>query len=133
MTPAPMRGAGARTRLAILALAILLIPAIAHAGSQSAAKPAHPADIAEGKRLFNSQCAHCHGEDAGAEDPYYNLPQLMIDKDDAFFSSTVKKGLPDKGMPPWGNILKPRDVANLLAYIRSLERDQGLFDNAPPP
>jgi len=133
MTRSARRAAGVRIGAAMLAIAFLALPAIARAGSQSAVRPAHPGEPAAGKRLFNSQCAHCHGEDAGAEDPYYNLPQLMIDKDDAFFFATVKKGLPDKGMPPWENILKPRDLANLLAYIRELEHEQGLLDNPPPP
>lgn len=99
---------------------------------QTAAKPAHSGAIEAGHRLFNSQCAHCHGEDAGAEDPSYNLPQLLSDQNDKFFFDTVRNGIPDKGMPPWKTVLKHRDIANLLAYLRSLEQEQGLIDNQAP-
>ena len=127
------RSGGILLRLlpALLATGLLAFAATAPAMAQ-AAKSASPADVEQGHHLFNSQCAHCHGEDAAAEDDYYNLPQLLSDKNDAFFFSTVKKGLPDKGMPPWDNVLKPRQIADLLAYIRSLEREQGLGDNPAP-
>jgi mono/diheme cytochrome c family protein len=113
-------------------LTALAIPGGASALAQTAAKPAHSGAIEEGHRLFNSQCAHGHGEDAGAEDPYYNLPQLLSDQNDSFFFATVGNGLPDKGMPPWKGLLKHRDIANLLAYLRSLEQEQGLIDNQSP-
>jgi polar amino acid transport system substrate-binding protein len=100
--------------------------------AQGASQPSHPGAIEQGRHLFNSQCAHCHGEDASTDDDYYNLPQLMIDKDDAFFFATVNKGLPEKGMPPWKDVLKPRQIVDLLVYIRSLEREQGLIDNQEP-
>ncbi len=126
-------GVCSRPVFALLAAGALALGFCALARAQTAAKPAHPDTIEQGHHLFNSQCAHCHGEDAGAEDEYYNLPQLLIDKNDAFFFATVSKGLPDKGMPPWKDLLKPHDIANLLAYLRSLEREQGLIDNQPPP
>ncbi len=129
---AQMRRAAALIILMLAPLAVLLIPGGAAALAQSAAKPAHDSAVEAGHRLFNSQCAHCHGEDAGADDPYYNLPQLMSDKDDHFFFATVGNGIPDKGMPPWKAILKHRDIANLLAYLRSLEREQGLIEDQPP-
>jgi polar amino acid transport system substrate-binding protein len=115
----------------VLVLAALAIPGGAAALAQTATKPAHGAALEEGHRLFNSQCAHCHGEDAGADDPFYNLPQLLSDKDDKFFFATVGKGVPDKGMPPWKDVLKPRQITNLLIYLRSLEREQGLIDDQP--
>ncbi len=128
-----------RSRSVFLRLVLALLAAGAcpfawsgTAFAQSASQPSQPGAIERGHHLFNSQCAHCHGEDASAEDDYYNLPQLLIDKNDAFFFATVNKGLPEKGMPPWKDVLKPRQIADLLAYIRSLEREQGLIDNQAP-
>ena len=126
-----MRRAEGLITLMLAPLAVLVNPGGAAASAQSAAKPAHDSAVEAGHLLFNSQCAHCHGEDAGADDPYYNLPQLMSDKDDPFFFATVGNGLPDKGMPPWKAILKHRDMVNLLAYLRSLEREQGLIEDQP--
>lgn len=121
-----MRRAAARMVFVLAALLASTIPGGAAAWAQSTAKPAYPGAIEEGHRLFNSQCAHCHGEDAGAEDPNYNLPQLLSDKNDRFFFATVSNGIAAKGMPPWKGILKHRDIANLLAYLRSLEQEQGI-------
>ncbi len=94
------------------------------AGAQ-AAKSLNAGSIEEGRRVFNTNCAHCHGEDAAAEDSFYNLPQLLSDKRDSFFFAAVTKGIVNKGMPAWKGILKRRDMANILAFLRSLEREQG--------
>lgn len=132
MMVAGMRRAAVQIVFMLVPLTAIAIPGGAAALAQTAAKPAHSGALEEGHRLFNSQCAHCHGEDAGAEDPYYNLPQLLIDKNDAYFFATVGNGIPDKGMPPWKSVLSPRNIADLLAYLRSLQREQGLIDNQPP-
>ncbi|HTW88172.1 MAG TPA: cytochrome c [Candidatus Binataceae bacterium] len=127
-----MGRAAARVFFMLAPLAILVFLGSLAAFAQTAAKPAHAGAIEAGHSLFNSQCAHCHGEDAGAEDPYYNLPQLLADQNDKFFFDTVSNGMPDKGMPPWKTVLTHRDIGDLLAYLRSLEREQGLLDNQAP-
>jgi mono/diheme cytochrome c family protein len=87
---------------------------------------AKAAAIEDGRGLFNNNCSHCHGENAAAEDSFYNLPQLLGDQSDAFFYKTVTNGIEDKGMPPWKGVLEHKEMAHILAFLRALEKDQGL-------
>ena len=87
---------------------------------------AKAAAIEDGRGLFNNNCSHCHGENAAAEDSFYNLPQLLSEQSDAFFYKTVINGIDDKGMPPWKGVLERKEMAHILAFLRGLEKDQGL-------
>jgi mono/diheme cytochrome c family protein len=96
-------------------------------GRATAESPkAKAATIEDGRGLFNNNCSHCHGENAAAEDSFYNLPQLLSDQSDAFFYKTVTNGIDDKGMPPWKGVLERKEMTHILAFLRGLEKDQGL-------
>lgn len=86
-----------------------------------------PARLAAGKATFASTCASCHREDAGGNigpnltDDYWihgGQPLQVL--------NTVTTGVLDKGMPAWGEVLKPEDVANVVAYVLTLH------DTHPP-
>ncbi len=112
-----------------LLVSMFFLMATGHVRAASAAAQGHAPDaqaIHRGQTVFNSNCAHCHGEDAAADDSYYNLPQLLSDKNDAFFFHTVTNGIASKGMPAWRGILNRRQMADVLAFIRSIEKDQGI-------
>ena len=94
------------------------------AGAESA--KAKAAAIEDGRGIFNNNCSHCHGENAASEDSYYNLPQLLSDQTDAFFFKNVNQGIEDKGMPPWKGVLERKDQQHVLAFLRNLEKEQGL-------
>jgi mono/diheme cytochrome c family protein len=120
-----------RSAIGTLAAAVALLPALALVVITGArAETANSSGaIEQGRSTFNSHCAHCHGEDAAAAEDCYNLPQLLSEKNDAFFFTTVSKGIADKGMPPWKGVLKRREIANILAFLRSLEAEQGLGES----
>jgi polar amino acid transport system substrate-binding protein len=118
-----------RSWIPFLLVSTLFLMAPARALAAGAGKKPHAAGagaVHRGRKVFNSNCAHCHGEDAAADDSYYNLPQLLSDKSDAFFFHTVTHGISSKGMPAWGGILKHSQMADVLAFIRSIEKEQGL-------
>ena len=117
-------------RLAAIALAAALLVLSAAAASAQPSKAAKQQAIDRGHQTFNANCAHCHGEDADTDDPYFNLPQLLSDKSNAFFFKTVSNGIEAKGMPPWKTILKRRQMEDILSFLRSAERDQGLIENS---
>jgi len=80
-----------------------------------------PARLADGKATFASTCASCHREDAGGNigpnltDEYWihgGQPLQVL--------NTVTTGVLDKGMPAWGEVLKPEQVANVVAYVLTL-------------
>jgi cytochrome c oxidase cbb3-type subunit 3 len=35
--------------------------------------------------------------------------------------TTVAKGVPAKGMPPWGRAVPPDELASLVSFIRNLQ------------
>jgi hypothetical protein len=51
---------------------------------------------------------------------------LLSDQTDAFFFKTVNQGIEDKGMPPWKGVLERKDQQHVLAFLRNLEKEQGL-------
>jgi cbb3-type cytochrome c oxidase subunit III len=72
-----------------------------------------------GKTLFSNVCAACHGsEGAGtARAPMLNDPAKLTQFDDAWYQNTITKGRPAQGMPTWGTVLSPVQIADVIAYI----------------
>jgi cytochrome c oxidase cbb3-type subunit 3 len=82
---------------------------------------ADAAGIAEGDKLFHSNCFSCHGaKGEGLVGPNltdkYWLHGGTIN--DVF--KTIKFGYPDKGMPSWKNMYSPTQIKQLASYVKSL-------------
>src|SRR5215472_8833586 len=90
---------------------LLLVAAAAYAQTSS--------DLAAGKKIFESQCALCHGQTGGGgRGPSLNRPSLKHAPDDEALRNVIQDGI-DPEMPgAWQ--LHPREVAALAAYVRSL-------------
>lgn len=78
-------------------------------------------DIEDGKKLFITNCAACHGQ-AGQgmvgpnlTDDYWlhggKLPDVF---------KTIKYGVPEKGMKSWKDDFSPKQLAQLSSFIRSI-------------
>ena len=100
----------------------LLMSAWVSAVGQSAADSGKPVAAVDGKampgsRLFDHNCAHCHGDDArGDEGPsLYNLR-----KTDARIEKIIKDGIKGE-MPSFGKKFSDEDVHSLIAYLRTLK------------
>ena len=81
-------------------------------------------DAAEGKKVFDSTCAHCHGPDAVVADRKINLRLLKRkhgEQIDEVFFTTVTEGRPSKGMPAWKNVFKHQDFVDILAYLKTVQ------------
>jgi cytochrome c oxidase cbb3-type subunit III len=80
-----------------------------------------PSVVALGKTTFATNCAACHGADGGGiigpnlTDDYWlhggTLPEI---------EKTVNEGVPVKGMPAWGKMLKPDQLQAVVAYVATL-------------
>lgn len=93
-------------------------------------------DAKAGKAKYDLLCATCHGaagKGDGAAAAALNLkPRNFQDaaymgkKSNADLSKIIKQGGAASGMspvmPPWGSSLSDPDVANVIAYIRSLAK-----------
>lgn len=88
--------------------------------------------LAVGKATYAASCASCHGQlgegliGPNLTDAYWlhggTLPEIL---------HTVSEGVPAKGMPPWGKLLKPEQLTGVTAYIASLAGTSP--PNAKPP
>lgn len=80
------------------------------------------AALADGKTVYETNCAACHRADGGG----LIGPNLT---DDAWIHGgtptqvhhTIAVGVLEKGMPPWERILKPEQLNNVTAYVLSLK------------
>lgn len=83
---------------------------------------ANPAVLDLGAARFARTCASCHGEKAqGLIGPNLTDDRWIHGGNVEQIFQTVAKGWPAKGMPPWGRVVKPEELAALVAYVRSLQ------------
>ncbi len=103
---------------------------------ESAPEPTAVVDLGRGQQLFENNCAACHGQLAeGTENGPPFLHQVYEPNhhgDEAFQRAAANGVQPhhwDFGaMPPIGaqNGLTRDDVAEIVAYVRSLQREAGI-------
>jgi mono/diheme cytochrome c family protein len=97
-------------------------------------------DAQKGQRLYRYYCAPCHGSEGtgtGRNAPYLEqLGRAPRDHTDVWYMNrlsdaelyrAISEGKRRDGEPPfmpwWGYTLKPEDIWNLVAFIRSLARE----------
>src|SRR5262245_27164649 len=87
-------------------------------GASSAPTP----DQARGKRLFEGQCARCHGiQGGGGTGANLRRPKLRHAADDKSLFNLIRNGIPGAGMP--GTFaMTDNEVRDVVAYVRSLGR-----------
>src|SRR5579871_2239793 len=90
----------------------LLLAAIAAAAQAQS-------DPAVGRKIFESQCALCHGQTGGGgRGPALNRPKLPRAPDDAALRGIIREGIPPDMPGAWQ--LHPKEIDGVAAYVRSL-------------
>lgn len=108
MMSLPFRQAYTRNIMRWLVGAIVTACALAQA----------PGDSAWGKKLFESQCALCHGQDgSGGRGPNLRRPKLNHAADDAALRRVISQGIAP-GMPEFWQ-LSDRELESVAAYVKS--------------
>lgn len=91
-------------------------------------------NVPDGKTKYDQLCTTCHGATGKGDGPagaaLNPKPRNFQDisyvgkKTDADFKKVIQQGGAATGlsllMPPWGASLSEQDIANVIAYIRSL-------------
>jgi mono/diheme cytochrome c family protein len=116
----------------------VLLPLIAACESRPAVRPASepgpvPAELAEGERLFNGNCARCHGTRATGSDTGPPLVHEVYEPShhaDFAFQRAVAQGVPAHhwrfgNMPPVSGVSEA-DVEQITGYVRWLQRKAGI-------
>ncbi|MGD8414745.1 MAG: c-type cytochrome [Candidatus Latescibacterota bacterium] len=84
---------------------------------------ADPKALAAGKEQYEAICATCHGQlgegliGPNLTDKYW----IHGDGDLEHILNSFRVGYPEKGMPPWGNVILRDKQADLAAYVISLQ------------
>src|SRR2546426_1567379 len=108
--------------LAVLSCVVLLIPAGAFCQTRPLSR-ALPHDLTAGKRIFDAQCAWCHGtEGAGGSGPNLQRTSLPHASTDASLVPIVRTRIPGTEMPNFALSLTDRMAWQTAAYVRSLGR-----------
>jgi cytochrome c oxidase cbb3-type subunit 3 len=82
-----------------------------------------PAELAQGKEIFQSNCVACHRADGGGAigpnltDGYWLLGGGIKN----VFHTITEGGRDGKGMVSWKGILKPSEIQLVASYVLSLE------------
>ena len=78
-----------------------------------------PPDQDSGKKIFESQCALCHGQTGtGGRGPSLHRPKLDKAPDDDALRKAISDGIAPEMPGAWQ--LNPREVASVALYVRSL-------------
>lgn len=77
--------------------------------------------VAAGKQAFTTTCVACHGEKAeGKIGPNLTDNHWLHGGAPSAIFTTVRDGVPAKGMPSWGPVLGPTSVKNVAAFVLTL-------------
>lgn len=110
----------------ILTLSVCLLivahpPVFAQESTESLTNPFQSeADIARGEKVFQTQCASCHGRDGGggAAGPDLSSGDFKRGSSDEALYQIISKGIPGTVMP--ASPLNPGPTWQVVAYVRSL-------------
>lgn len=87
--------------------------------------------VAEGKQLFVSTCAPCHGaQGQGLVGPNLTDKFWLHGGKPVDIHKSITNGYPDKGMRPWGQVLGANRVRTVAAFVLSI-RGQNLPGRPP--
>lgn len=84
----------------------------------------NPDRMEKGRAEYISKCAVCHG-DRGQGGIGSNLADGEWIHSDGSISSiaeSIRKGIPERGMPPWEGQIPHEQIMNLSAYVYSMEK-----------
>ena len=90
-------------------------------------------DATRGHAVFTTNCEKCHGnEQVRGDFASLSNPRFLASASDAFIYHALVSGRPGTLMVAWQPALPAQDIADVIAYIRSLQRAPGI-NRMPPP
>ena len=84
--------------------------------------------IKKGRKIYNTFCAQCHGGKADGVAPRfgkYSADLRRFNKGFYAFAGIVAEGIPEKQMPPWGNVFEGDEISEIGAYLETLAITEG--------
>jgi cytochrome c oxidase cbb3-type subunit 3 len=91
-----------------------------------------PLILASGQAIFKQNCVPCHGDHAqGTVGPNLTDDYWMHGNKINDLFKTVKYGVLSKGMPTWEKVLTPKQISDVVNYVKSLNGSNPLNPKAP--
>lgn len=88
--------------------------------------------LSKGRERFKATCAPCHREDGGGSIGPNLTDEFWIHGGQPLqILTTVNEGVVAKGMPAWGQVLKPDEVTAVVAYVTTLRGTNPANAKAP--
>jgi mono/diheme cytochrome c family protein len=117
----PSKARGNPIRSTGVAVLFALVTAAAPVESQEKGPKGLTAEEYEGWRQYSAQCARCHGQDALPNPVAANLLESLAPNgpmhDQKAFTEVVTVGRTSRGMPAFGETLKPGQVKAIYSYL----------------
>lgn len=89
--------------------------------------------VARGRQVYAGTCATCHGDALKGSSMAPSLLQAPFAPDqtpDSAFANAIQNGVPQKrfakGPMPAQPSVAPKDIPAVVAYVRSVQRDNGI-------
>lgn len=90
-------------------------------------------DPSQGQLVFGEHCADCHGSPVQRDSAVHLFNQVFLGlASDGFLRHAIVYGRPGTDMVAWGTALKPKQIEDVIAYLRSLAI-AGAAQPPPPP
>ena len=137
MSPARPRSTGARARVTAVAViaTALALPVFAIAQGK-------PGDPVKGKAIFMKNCMVCHNADGsggkkltpnGNPSRDFRDAKFWSERTDAQIREVINKGVAKSGMIAWKGILKPGEIEDAIAFIKTFAPRRGEAAKAEAP
>jgi cytochrome c oxidase cbb3-type subunit 3 len=87
--------------------------------------------VSEGQRLFEwYNCSGCHSHGGGGMGPPLIKKEWIYGGESANIFDTIVKGRPN-GMPTWGGKIPEYQIWQIVAYVRSLNKEEPQSATSP--
>ncbi len=74
--------------------------------------------VSAGQQVYNTQCVACHAPNLeGLIGPSFMDDEWIHGRSVADILRTIREGVPEKGMVPWGPILSPQQINSVAAFV----------------
>lgn len=89
-------------------------------------------DLAAGREIYEANCAVCHAQDGGGGvGPNFTDKYWLHGGDIKSIFTTIKYGVPAKGMISWETQLSPKKMQQVASYIYTLEGGESANPKEP--
>ena len=124
MKPISLRTAAFALAVASTTLLLAATAPLSDRDAELAAAAQDAAVIRAGKETYQGLCKSCHGEESVQGDSASNLFDGKWFHGDrpAEIEAIVLKGVLEKGMPGWGEVLAAEDTLAVTAYLLSAQK-----------